>query len=58
MTKLTTAVRSFAARETGATFAEYVLLCVLIALVCIVAVGVIGQGVFRFFNDPELSRHF
>jgi Flp pilus assembly pilin Flp len=51
MSKLTVAVRSFAARETGATFAEYVLLVVLIGLVCIAVVSVIGHGVLRFFTN-------
>jgi Flp pilus assembly pilin Flp len=51
MSKLTAAVRSFAVRETGATFAEYVLLCVLIGLVCLVVVNLIGKSILRFFVD-------
>ncbi|HEX8201334.1 MAG TPA: hypothetical protein VF590_12670 [Isosphaeraceae bacterium] len=51
MSKLTAAVRSFAAGETGATYTEYVLLVVLIALVCLGIVQVIGNTIFRFFDD-------
>jgi Flp pilus assembly pilin Flp len=50
MSRFTTAARSFATDETGAAYAEYVLLCVLIGLVCFVVVGVIGDGVHKFFN--------
>ncbi len=49
MSRFITAARSFAQDEAGATFAEYVLLCVLIGLVCFVVVGTIGQGVRGFF---------
>jgi Flp pilus assembly pilin Flp len=37
------------ADEAGATYAEYVLLCVLVGLVCVVAVGTIGSHVRGFF---------
>ncbi len=50
MTLLIAHVKSFATCEEGATFAEYVMLCVLIALVSISAVTVIGQGVQKFFS--------
>ena len=49
MSRFITAARSFAAREEGATYAEYVLLCVLVGLVCVVAVGAIGSNVRGFF---------
>jgi Flp pilus assembly pilin Flp len=49
MSRFITAARSFAQDETGATYAEYVLLCVLIGLVCFVAVGAIGPSVRGFF---------
>jgi Flp pilus assembly pilin Flp len=50
MSRFTRAARSFAADETGATNAEYVLLCVLIGLVCVGVVTVIGTSVHRFFD--------
>jgi len=59
MSKFIAAVRLFAARETGATYTEYVLLVVLIGLVCIGVVTIIGQSVFHFFeieNVPNFSQ--
>jgi Flp pilus assembly pilin Flp len=56
MSKLLASVRSFAAGDEGATFAEYVMLCVLIALVCIAAVTIIGVKVGDFFTSiPPLQ---
>jgi Flp pilus assembly pilin Flp len=50
MSKFITVARSFAADESGATYSEYVVLCVLIGLVCIGVVTVIGNGVHKFFD--------
>lgn len=55
MSKFLACFRSFAAHEEGAILVEYVLLVVLIALVCIVAVTFIGSAVRGFFtNIPSL----
>ena len=45
MSKFLTSVRSFVASDDGAVMAEYVLLCVLIALVCFAVVASIGGQV-------------
>jgi pilus assembly protein Flp/PilA len=40
-----------ARREEGATLVEYALLIALIALACIVAIGLLGNGIGDAFNN-------
>jgi pilus assembly protein Flp/PilA len=48
-------VRSFVAREEGATMVEYGLMVALIALVCIGAVALVGGQLSSIFNDVKNS---
>jgi pilus assembly protein Flp/PilA len=48
-------VKSFVAREEGATMVEYGLMVALIALVCIGAVALVGTQLATLFGDVEDS---
>jgi pilus assembly protein Flp/PilA len=53
MAKFIATAKRFAADESCANLVEYGLLIGLIALLCVSAVGVIGQSVKALFNFPS-----
>jgi pilus assembly protein Flp/PilA len=50
MAKFVAAAKSFVKGEEGATMVEYGLMLALIAVVCIVAVGLVGTSASGIFN--------
>jgi pilus assembly protein Flp/PilA len=48
-------IRNFFKDECGATMVEYGLMVALIACVCLVAVGALGQGILGIFNQAAGS---
>jgi len=55
MAKFLTAVKKFVKNEEGASMAEYGLLVALIAIVCIVAVALLGTQLSSVFNEIATS---
>ena len=51
MTKLAAATKRFVKGEEGATMVEYGLMVALIAVVCIVAVALLGTNLSTLFNN-------
>lgn len=51
MTRITAVVRRFVKNDEAATMVEYALMLSLIAIVCIVAVGLIGTNANGIFNN-------
>lgn len=51
MKLFTERLRKLATREEGATMVEYGLMVALIAVVCLVAVGLLGDGINDVFTD-------
>jgi Flp pilus assembly pilin Flp len=49
--KLAIWIRARTAEERGATLVEYVLLITFIALVCVMAVGLLADSLVDHFND-------
>ena len=55
MTKFVTAAKNFVKGEEGATMVEYGLMLALIAVVCIVAVGLVGTKTSTMFSSVAAS---
>jgi pilus assembly protein Flp/PilA len=55
MTQLARSIRSFMNEDEGATMVEYGLMLALIALVCIVAVTLIGTNLSIKFNEAATA---
>ena len=51
MKLFTERLRKLATREEGATMVEYGLMVALIAVVCLVAVGLLGDGINDVFTE-------
>ncbi|HET7250047.1 MAG TPA: Flp family type IVb pilin [Gemmatimonadales bacterium] len=51
MARITAVVRRFVKNDEAATMVEYALMLSLIAIVCIVAVGLIGTNANGIFNN-------
>lgn len=51
MVRITALVRRFVKNDEAATMVEYALMLSLIAIVCVVAVGVIGTNANNIFNN-------
>jgi pilus assembly protein Flp/PilA len=51
MSQMINSVRKFFGREEGATMVEYGLMVALIAVVCIIVVGLLGVGIQGMFQD-------
>lgn len=55
MTRLFLSARKFLAAEDGPTMAEWALMVMLIALVCLVGVSLLGTNLRDFFNSVAAS---
>jgi len=55
MSKFINRVRNFSTQEEGATMVEYGLMVALIAVVCLVAVGLLGTNVAAIFDQIATS---
>jgi pilus assembly protein Flp/PilA len=55
MAELATAVPKFFVREEGASLPEYALLLALIALICLMAIAVIGNSISSLFSTAATT---
>ena len=55
MQLLSAAIRSLVKNEEGATMVEYGLMLALIAIICIIAVAVVGQNASTIFSNISNS---